>query len=126
MNINQHQRDAGDKHWPDECEVCIERDFGTCSDCRCGKCCESLLIEASLRDAAREPRIQECGPLYDDNLGQGPRELIGYLLNDRDNHMACRFFDHETRLCTIYATRPLVCRVFDCDVEGQNKFGGDR
>ena len=39
------------------------------------------------------------------------------MLNEEQNQYACRFFDRETRLCTIYDTRPLVCRLFDCDTE---------
>ena len=43
-----------------------------------------LLIEVSLRDAEREPRIKElCGPIYDppELTGTGKKELVGYLLN---------------------------------------------
>ena len=35
--------------------------------------------------------------------------------------MACAFFDKESRLCTIWETRPLVCRLFDCDGEGREQ-----
>lgn len=81
--------------------------------CGCCKCCESLLIEATLRDALREPRIAaECGPIVCDM--NGTREVVGYLLNDGGNEGACRFFDRESRRCTIYATRPLACRLYDC------------
>lgn len=37
-------------------------------------------------------------------------ELTNYL--DRGDG-ACCYFDNETHLCTIYDTRPLVCRVED-------------
>ncbi len=125
MSIEDHQLDEDGDHDPDECEVCIERNESVCSDCRCGRCCEGLLIEVSLRDAEREPRLRECGPIYDDTLGQEPKELIGYLLNDRENEFACRFFDRQTRLCAIHETRPLVCRLFDCDTEYEERWPDD-
>ncbi|MCH7752327.1 MAG: YkgJ family cysteine cluster protein [Planctomycetes bacterium] len=37
------------------------------------------------------------------------------MLNDKANDYACLFFDPDTRLCTIWQTRPLCCRLFDCD-----------
>jgi Fe-S-cluster containining protein len=65
-----------------------------------------------LRDAEREPRIvQEAGPIYHDL--SGTRELIGYLLNGKGG--PCVFLDRQTNLCTIHDTRPLACRVFNCD-----------
>ncbi len=74
-----------------------------------------------MRDAEREPRIAaECGPIVCD-LRTGEREVIGYMLNSSENEYACRFFDRQTRRCTIYETRPLVCRVFNCDEE-QDRF----
>jgi hypothetical protein len=110
MALDAHQLDEDGLHDPDDCEVCIEQSCVKCCSCRCGVCCERLLIEASLRDAEREPRIaNECQPLRDFV------ETIGCLLNDSENGGACRFFDRTMRLCTIYETRPLVCRVFDCD-----------
>jgi hypothetical protein len=48
----------------------------TCK-CRCGHGCELLIIEASMNDAEREPRIAERGkPLYDDM--SGVNEQIGW------------------------------------------------
>jgi len=93
-------------------------------DCRCGKCCESLLIETSLRDAEREPRIKQlCQPIWDNeaDIFRGEKIVGVYLLNSRDNGGACVFFDRQARLCTIHATRPLVCRLFNCDQE-QERF----
>ena len=92
-------------------------------ECRCGECCRRLLIEVDLDDAEREPRIKERGsPTYTDErlTRSGKRELEGYLLNSRDG-MACVFLDRQTNLCTIYETRPLACRVFDCDREGREQ-----
>src|SRR5690242_12073591 len=117
MPLDLHDQAEDGDHYPDECELCIETEHTKCCSCRCGKCCESLIIEVSLRDAEREPRIAaECGPIVDD-MRTGEREVIGYMLNHKDNDYACRFFDRTTRLCTIHETRPLVCRVFDCDKE---------
>lgn len=114
MAIDQHELDEDGEHWRDECELCIEREESVQSNCDCGNCCERLLVEASLRDAVREPRIaSECRPMRDID----PELVVGYFLNDRRNGMACHFFDREARLCTIYETRPLVCRIFNCNDE---------
>jgi Fe-S-cluster containining protein len=77
-----------------------------------------------LRDAEREPRIKElCGPIWntDIEIFEGRKEVGGYLLNSQENGGACAFFDRQTRLCTIHETRPLVCRLFNCDQE-QERF----
>lgn len=119
-----HDVDEEGAHVPDECELCVERNHSVACQCRCGKCCEELLIEVSLRDAEREPRIKElCRPIWDSDaqLFEGRQEVAGYLLNSREHDMACVFFDKTTRLCTIHATRPLVCRLFNCDQE-QDRF----
>ena len=68
---------------------------------------------SSFRDAEREPRIAESGvPLMDD-MRTGVKEQVGWMLGRTDGH--CVFFDPEQRLCTIYDTRPLECRIFNCD-----------
>lgn len=75
-----------------------------------------------LQDAEREPRIREFGsPIYTpaELTGTGQRELEGFLLNGKD--VACVFLDQETNLCTIYETRPLGCRLFDCQGEGRDQ-----
>ena len=116
MSVEAHQLDEDGDHNPDECELCFENNHAVCNSCRCGNCCQATIIEVSLRDAEREPRIAaECGGLYDFPDEDGTRQKIGYLLNDKQNRGACHFFDRETRLCTIHPTRPLVCRVFDCN-----------
>jgi Fe-S-cluster containining protein len=33
----------------------------------------------------------------------------------------CVFLDPKTDLCGIYKTRPLVCRLFDCEGEGREQ-----
>jgi len=105
---NEHQFDEHDGyHDPDECERCLEICATTTCACRCGRCCQSLIIEATLRDAEREPRIKSLPTL----IGVTD-ELEGYLLNGTGG--PCVFLDRNTMLCTIYETRPLVCRLFDC------------
>ncbi|MGE0536657.1 MAG: YkgJ family cysteine cluster protein [Pirellulales bacterium] len=112
--MEEHQLDEYGEHDPDECESCVEKNHTSCGSCRCGRCCRGLLIEASLRDAEREPRIQtEAGGIYEGPPITATRELVGYLLNGKGG--PCVFLDRETNHCTIYETRPLVCRVFDCD-----------
>ena len=114
-SLDQHDFDEEGEHWPDGCELCIEQEMTVQCRCDCGICCQSLLIEASLRDAEREPMFAEHGkPMYDDCCGTGPRELIGYILNGQDG--PCTFYDQETRRCTIYETRPLCCRTYCCDL----------
>jgi len=116
MSIEEHDYDEDGGHQPDECARCIEQTHSCVSVCRCGDCCRSLILEAEVRDAIREPSIaQECRPLFD----IGP-DTVGYLLNDREQGMACHFLDQSTNLCTIYETRPLMCRVFNCDKEKQD------
>ena len=113
MALDQHDLDDDGGHDAHECELCLEATCAVTCDCRCGNCCERLLLEASPRDAEREPRIvAECEVIL--NLDD---EVIGYSLNDCENEFACRFFDRTVRRCVIYETRPLMCRVFNCDAE---------
>jgi Fe-S-cluster containining protein len=117
-----HQFDEDGFHDEDECEVCLLASAPTCT-CRCGQCCH-LLIEVSLADAQREPKIAERGsPIYSgpEFTASGQRELEGYLLNTAEAGNACAFLDQVTNLCTIYETRPLVCRLFDCDRAGREQ-----
>ena len=71
------------------------------------------------RGRKREPKIREqCSPIYTPGelTKSGNRELAGYLLNKiTGNGHACTFLNETTNLCSIYDTRPWVCRVFDCD-----------
>jgi Fe-S-cluster containining protein len=113
MGLDRHDIDEDGFHDTYECELCTEQTCSVSCECRCGNCCERLFLEASLRDAEREPRISaECGVIrdFDD-------EVTGYVLDDRSNQTACHFFNRELRLCTIYETRPMMCRVFNCDEE---------
>ena len=81
-----------------------------------------LIIEVGCTDAAYKPRIKDQGsPLYahPDWTSSGQQELEGYLLNATDG--PCVFLDRRTNLCSIYDTRPWVCRLFDCDAEGKEQ-----
>lgn len=107
-------------HDPEECYHCLRAETVE-SVCRCGLCCR-LLIETCIQDAEMEPKIKErgspiCMPAA--LTGTGKDELTGYLLNGKDG--ACVFLDQVTNLCTIHATRPLVCRLFNCDGEGREQ-----
>ena len=117
-----HDLDDDGDHDPDECYVCLH-DQAKTSSCRCGKCCH-LLIEVDARDAEREPKIAEYGsPIFADarTTQSGKEELIGFFLNTSMNDNACVFLDRDSGRCTIYETRPLICRLFDCDGDGREQ-----
>jgi Fe-S-cluster containining protein len=106
----EHDLDEFGDHDPDACEECLMGKSVRC-ECRCGKCYESLIIEATMKDGEREPKLKEnASPIYDDM--SGVKEQIGYLLNGPGG--PCVFLDPATKLCTIYETRPLCCRLYDC------------
>ncbi len=98
-------------HWDDDDPVCAAAPVQeiTCS-CACGQCCR-MIIEVELSDAEREPLIAARGS----QLKGFDNELVGYTLNNAANDWACTFLDRATNRCTIHATRPDVCREFDCD-----------
>ncbi|MFQ3592843.1 MAG: YkgJ family cysteine cluster protein [Gemmataceae bacterium] len=72
----------------------------------CGMCCKSFPIFASQADAQREPRVASEG-----------RRLPMQMVDDRWTYRlyplpfldSCPFAGTDRR-CTIYATRPTVCR----------------
>ena len=106
---------AAAEHDADDCYHCLLAEEVT-SACRCGNCCRQLIIETCLQDAELEPRIKERGlPIYTspELTASGERELQGYLLNGKESR--CVFLDDANNLCTIHTTRPLVCRLFQCD-----------
>jgi Fe-S-cluster containining protein len=111
-----HQFDEDGWHDEDECRVCLEKQT-VVNSCRCGECCRRLLIEVDVEDAEHEPKIKELGsPIYHPAVltGTGRDELIGYLLNRQGEDVSCVFLS-EQNLCSIHPTRPLVCRLFNCD-----------
>lgn len=110
-SLDGHYINDWGNHVPDACRICVEANDTVSCHCQCGNCCERLIIEVDVEDGEREPRIAaECLPLRD-----GSPEIVGYRLNDQENGYACRFFDRTKRLCQIYDTRPLLCRIFNCD-----------
>ncbi len=110
---------AGDElatavHDPDQCHLCLATREVRCG-CRCGRCCETLIIEATAFDARREPRIKERGQILTEGGLVAPEDA-DWLLNGAGG--PCVFFrrDGDDRgVCEIYETRPLVCRHFNCD-----------
>jgi Putative zinc- or iron-chelating domain len=110
--------DAKLMHDPDGCYWCVAERPATLSQCRCGECCRRQLIEVDTEDARREPKIAErASPIFTPAIltASGRRELEGFLLNSEANDGACVFLDPASNLCQIYDTRPLVCRLFNCD-----------
>jgi Fe-S-cluster containining protein len=76
-------------------------------DC-CGACCGAYFIFASDEDAHREPRIaQEARKLPESHATAEYR----YHLYPLPFLQACGFLGDDRR-CTIYETRPDVCRQF--------------
>lgn len=123
-SLTGHDTDEDGDHDPEACYQCLLQQGGTKSDCRCAACCRHLIIEVRIEDAEREPKIRERGsPIYTDALltESGKPELEGYLLNGRSPDMACVFLDQATNNCTIYETRPLLCRLFDCSGPGRDQ-----
>lgn len=115
---------AAEVHDPDDCYWCLAPQPPVASQCRCAECCRRLVIEVDAEDARRELKIAErCSPIYlpAELTANGQRQLMGFLLNSKDNGHACAFLDRATNLCTIYETRPLVCRLFNCDGEGRGQ-----
>jgi Fe-S-cluster containining protein len=98
-----------------DCLPCVAAEEDVQSTCRCGECCRRLILEALPEDALVEPRIKEqC-----EEIRNFPGDEPGYLLNGADG--PCVFLDQATSLCTIYDTRPLMCRLFSCDGDDRNK-----
>jgi len=74
----------------------------------CGACCKTWRILVSAEDAAREPRITiEGRSLREDATTPYWR----YQLFPLPFHETCCFLDGANR-CTVYDTRPRVCREF--------------
>lgn len=116
--------EAGDEianalHDPDECELClIQNDVRAKCQCRCGLCREYMIIEATALDARREPKIRERGSIIDEG-GEIPPDQADWMLN---RGRGCVFFHRDAEgkgICEIYETRPLCCRLFDCDHDGR-------
>jgi Fe-S-cluster containining protein len=78
-------------------------------DCNgCGACCRTFPIFAAAADAANEPRVAAEGRTLPGHLAT---ERWTYQLYPLPFHETCCFLDAGAR-CTIYPTRPDVCREF--------------
>jgi Fe-S-cluster containining protein len=74
----------------------------------CGACCRTWPVLVGEEDAQREVRITIEGRMLPEHLGS---PYWRYQLFPMPFHEGCCFLDGERR-CTIYATRPRVCREF--------------
>jgi Fe-S-cluster containining protein len=110
-----HTLDEDGEHDEDACYKCLADRPAIVNVCRCGECCRRLIIEVLLEDAEREPKIKEMGSPLKGFDG----EQIGYWLNAKDG--PCVFLDRASNRCTIYETRPLLCRLFSCDGEAREE-----
>ncbi len=101
---------------------------------RCGICCEKggpafhtddkHLIQEGHIPLKDLYTIRKGEPVYDnvkDFVFPAPSDII--KIKRRSNASACRFYEEETRSCTIYIHRPLECRILECwntrDIEKQ-------
>jgi Fe-S-cluster containining protein len=74
----------------------------------CGACCRTFPVFASRADGEREPRVRDEAPRVPPWLEEPGR---AYRLFPLPFLEACCFLDAANR-CTIYGTRPDVCRTF--------------
>ena len=79
----------------------------------CGACCRTFAIFACEADAEREPRISVEGRRLKPWLETAE---WAYQLFPLPFHETCCFLDGHNR-CTIYATRPDLCRHFEAGSE---------
>ncbi len=75
----------------------------------CGACCRTFPVFASGTDAEREPRVAYEGKSLAVHLEAPGWKFQLYPL---PFHEKCCFLDHQNK-CTIYPTRPQVCRDFN-------------
>lgn len=76
-------------------------------DC-CGACCRTFPVLVSADDANREPRIlTEAREIPEWQRTASWR----YQLHPLPFHQGCCFLQEDCR-CSVYSTRPKVCRVF--------------
>lgn len=76
---------------------------------RCGACCRTFPVFASAADAEREPRLVVFGKRLEPWL---ETEQWRYQLHPLPFLEGCAFLNGQN-LCSIYETRPSVCRSFD-------------
>jgi hypothetical protein len=118
--ISEDDLDDDGEHDPDACQKCIEQGGTVRNDCRCGECCQRLIIEVTARDAAREPLIKLLGDKLRSFDGTFPPDDEADWLLNRMEGGGCAFFSRDAvgnGVCAIHDTRPTACRVFDCDAD---------
>jgi Fe-S-cluster containining protein len=79
----------------------------------CGACCRTFPIYVTEADAQREPRIRSEGKKLAAHL---QTQSWRFQLFPLPFQNACSFLARDER-CTIYQTRPDVCRRFDAGSE---------
>jgi Fe-S-cluster containining protein len=79
----------------------------------CGACCRTWPVLVSDDDAEREPRIKDEGRALPQYLGT---PYWRYRLFPLPFHERCCFLSEDQR-CTVYETRPRVCREFEAGGE---------
>jgi Fe-S-cluster containining protein len=91
-----------------------------CAQCVPAKCCRHFSLEI---DRPRNRRD------YDDLLWMLAHRQVSIYIENRKwylmIHTACRFLDTETNLCTVYDTRPEMCREHswrECEWHGPYEF----
>lgn len=89
-----------------------------CSKCPAYCCSYARIIatEADVRRLARhhEMTVEEAREHFT-KKGEGPTERIMRHKEDPHFKTICKFLDSETRQCTIYDSRPRICRDFPGD-----------
>jgi Fe-S-cluster containining protein len=79
----------------------------------CGACCKTFPVLVSIRDAEREPRILDEARCLEP---WQQREEWNYQLHPLPFLNGCCFLGGDDR-CTVYSTRPSVCRRFQAGSE---------
>jgi Fe-S-cluster containining protein len=75
---------------------------------RCGACCSTFVVQVSEQDAEREPRIKSESISVEPWLQS---QDWRYRLHPLPFHQGCCFLG-SNQLCSIYQSRPQVCRRF--------------
>jgi Fe-S-cluster containining protein len=90
-------------------------DTGGCT----GACCAAFQLEYTLREL-RTRKLQDGAFIADMVIPLSPKEarerslrfggnLVPWPWKQRGHYFACRHWDEQTRLCTVYDQRPRMC-----------------
>jgi Fe-S-cluster containining protein len=81
---------------------------------RCGACCSAYSIGLTQADIEAEPRlVEKSRPMAEiTDLGTPPLPDETYFIVGTGRGKICPFLDVNSKLCSIYATRPRTCRRF--------------